>query len=115
MSQAGSTSDLRGATLYFDCATGLAGDMTLAALLDLGVPESFVRQQLALLPLSSWELRISQVTKHGMVGKKVDVVDLGEPSTPHTHHHRHDQHHHHDHHDHDHHDHDHPHTHDTKL
>lgn len=122
MSQAGSTSDLRGATLYFDCATGLAGDMTLAALLDLGVPESFVRQQLALLPLSSWELRISQVTKHGMVGKKVDVVDLGEPSTPsapHTHHHRHD----HDHHDHEHHElhehhdehhelHEHPHRHD---
>jgi uncharacterized protein (TIGR00299 family) protein len=125
MSQAGSTSDLRGATLYFDCATGLAGDMTLAALLDLGVPESFVRQQLALLPLSSWELRISQVTKHGMVGKKVDVVDLGTNRAcrtcivtttnitttihPHTHEHHDDGHQHHD--DHPHHHDEHPHTH----
>ncbi len=117
---------LRGATLYLDCATGLAGDMTLAALLDLGVPESFVREQLALLPLTSWELRVSQVRKHGIVGKKVDVLDLGEPLTslPAAHSHAHhdddpDNHHHHGaddhHHDHHHeaddHHHEHPHTH----
>ena len=116
-------SALRGCTLYLDCATGLAGDMTLAALLDLGVPESFVRQQLALLPLSSWELQVTTVRKHGIVAKKVDVIDLGEPlpSHAHEHHHHddhHDDHHHHDDHDHHHddhhhdgHHHDHPHTH----
>lgn len=92
---------LRGATLYLDCATGLAGDMTLAALLDLGVPESFVRDQLAVLPLTSWELQVSTVRKHGIVGKKVDVIDLGEPLTalPGTHSHAH----HHSDHDDDHH------------
>ena len=111
--------ELRGSTLYFDCATGLAGDMTLGALLDLGVPESFVREQLALLPLSSWELQVSHVKKRGMVGKKVDVVDLGESVSSPVHHHvdhkhlhgaHHDAHdHHHDAHDHRHDTHDHRH------
>lgn len=109
-------SELRGATLYFDCATGLAGDMTMAALLDLGVPESFVREQLALLPLSNWELRISTVTKRGLVGKKVDVIDLGEPLHAHRHHHHGDIAHHHQHRDrHDGpHDHDEPHHHEDR-
>lgn len=130
----GDPSSLRGCTLYFDCATGLAGDMTLAALLDLGVPESFVREQLSLLPLSHWELQVSSVRKHGIVGKKVDVIDLGAPLTELSHepkHHGHDHAHSHPHdhphsdhdhddphhdahgddHDDDHHHHDHPHTH----
>jgi len=134
---------LHGTTLYLDCATGLAGDMTLAALLDLGVPESFVREQLAVLPLSNWELRVSQVLRSGLVGKKVDVVDLGEPlaaplthehrhehqhahhhEPDHAHHHEHDEHHHdlpsddEDHHDHlpiQHAHHDHPHTHYAEI
>lgn len=108
MNPTSKTDELRGAILYFDCATGLAGDMTMAALLDLGVPESFVREQLALLPLSSWELQISTVTKRGMVGKKVDVIDLGEPMLAHRHHHHGDTEHHHEHRDH----HDEPHDHD---
>jgi hypothetical protein len=105
MTTTDSPSELRGTTLYFDCATGLAGDMTLAALLDLGVPESFVREQLALLPLSSWELQVSHVKKRGMVGKKVDVVDLGESVSSPVHHHvahKHLHDHHHDAHDHHH-------------
>lgn len=84
MSALSEKNELVGATLYFDCATGLAGDMILAALLDLGVPESFVRQQLALLPLEQWELRVTQVKRHGLVGKKVDVVDFSDANA-HTH------------------------------
>ena len=52
-------SPLRGATLYLDCFAGMAGDMTLAALFDLGVPEAVVRGALSRLKLSSHELRIS--------------------------------------------------------
>lgn len=79
MSDSLDKSALRNSTLYFDCATGLAGDMTLAALLDLGVPETFVRSQLSALPLTHWELRVCDVKRHGLCGKKVDVLDLAAP------------------------------------
>ena len=36
--------------LYFDCFAGISGDMTLGALLDLGVPLLVVQEELARLP-----------------------------------------------------------------
>ncbi len=32
--------------LYFDCFSGISGDMIVGALLDLGVEENFLREQL---------------------------------------------------------------------
>ncbi|TAD75031.1 MAG: LarC family nickel insertion protein [Oscillatoriales cyanobacterium] len=43
---------------YFDCPTGIAGDMCLGALLDLGVPIDYVRQQLDRLGIAG-EYRLS--------------------------------------------------------
>jgi len=37
--------------LYFDCYAGISGDMTIGALLDLGVPLGQLREELSLLPL----------------------------------------------------------------
>jgi uncharacterized protein (TIGR00299 family) protein len=65
---------LRGATLYFDCFAGLAGDMVLAALLDLGVPEQAVRDALSRLLLTGWELRVYPTLKGVMAATKVDVL-----------------------------------------
>ena len=39
-----------GKTLYLECATGIAGDMLVAALLDLGADEAGLRAALASLP-----------------------------------------------------------------
>ncbi|MCS6914870.1 MAG: nickel pincer cofactor biosynthesis protein LarC [Myxococcota bacterium] len=64
---------LRGQTLYIDCFSGVAGDMMLGALLDLGVPESVVRQALLALPLSGWELRVERVRRGSLMGTKVHV------------------------------------------
>jgi uncharacterized protein (DUF111 family) len=36
---------------YFDCPTGIAGDMCLGALVDGGVPLSYLTEQLARLPM----------------------------------------------------------------
>lgn len=74
---------LRGATLYFDCYAGLAGDMTLAALLDLGVPEAAVRDALLRLGLPGWELRVYPTRKGVMAATKVDVIETAAQSPPH--------------------------------
>jgi hypothetical protein len=112
--------DLRGLALYFDCFSGIAGDMTLGALLDLGVPLEAVRAELAKLPLADVTLTCERVRRGALTGTQVHVLEGGLPADraredPHDH----DQAHSHDHdhghahpHDHGHahsHDHDHPH------
>ena len=71
--------------LYFDCFAGIAGDMTVAALLELGVPLELLRERLALLPLppSSYELTASRVVRRGITATHFDVKTAIE------HHHRH--------------------------
>jgi uncharacterized protein (TIGR00299 family) protein len=96
-------SDLVGSELYFDCFAGIAGDMTLGALLDLGVPEEAVRSELAKLPVTNYRLTRERVKRGALVGTKIHV--LVDEEHPHSHHHhgddehehRHEHHHHHHH------------------
>ena len=64
-------SDIRGRTLYFDCFAGIAGDMTLGALLDLGVPEDFVRGQLQKLPLKGYRLERTRAMRGALEGRGI--------------------------------------------
>lgn len=59
--------------LYFDCFAGISGDMTLGALLDLGVPLPYLTEQLGRLALSDYRIRVSRALKMGIGGKKVTV------------------------------------------
>lgn len=52
--------------LYLECCSGISGDMTVAALLDLGADENRLREALASLPLDGYEIRISRVKKSGL-------------------------------------------------
>ena len=52
--------------LYLECRSGISGDMTVAALLDLGVDEKKLREALASLPLNGYEIQISRVKKNGL-------------------------------------------------
>lgn len=52
--------------LYLECASGISGDMTVAALLDLGADESRLREALASLPLDGYDIHISRVKKSGL-------------------------------------------------
>ncbi len=60
--------------LHFDCFSGISGDMTLGALVDVGLPPSALRQGLKALPLSGYRLRISKVHRGAIQATKVDVI-----------------------------------------
>ena len=64
-------------TLYLECRSGISGDMTVAALLDLGATEENLRRRLAKLPVGGYEIRIEKVRKNGLEVCDFDVI-LGE-------------------------------------
>jgi len=70
--------------LYFDCFAGIAGDMTVAALLELGLPMAILREGLAALPFSGYALESSKVERHGIAGTSFRVTLAGEDQ-PHRH------------------------------
>ena len=66
--------------LWLEPVGGCAGDMTLAALLDLGVPLDAITDGLDRLQLPGWSLEVSRDHKCGLWGARVDVrID---PATP---------------------------------
>lgn len=101
--------------LYLECYSGISGDMTVAALLDLGADQQVLLEGLESLNLPGYQLKIGRVKKNGIDACDFDVI-LDEPEHDHEHHHDHGHEHDHDHdheHDHEHdHDHDHDHEHD---
>ena len=58
---------------YFDCFSGISGDMTLGALLDAGVPVEQLRTELHSLSLPGWELATEKVWKNGMAATYAKV------------------------------------------
>ena len=93
--------------LYLECYSGISGDMTVAALLDLGADQQVLLEGLESLNLPGYQLKIGRVKKNGIDACDFDVI-LDEPE----HHHEHDHEHHHDHEHEHHHDHEHEHHHD---
>ncbi len=100
---------LVGSELYFDCFAGVAGDMTLGALFDLGVPEEALRAELGKLPVTNYRLTRERVQRGALVGTKIHVLvdeQQHDQALDHEHHDHAPAHEHHDHaHEHDHHDH----------
>jgi uncharacterized protein (TIGR00299 family) protein len=92
-------------TLYLDLFSGIAGDMFIAALFDLGVETHKLERELKKLKLGGWHLHISRGQKSAIAGVKFDVHLAHAHDHPHTHNgHEHS-------HEHGHHHHDHPHEH----
>ena len=60
--------------LYLDCSSGISGDMTVAALLDLGADEKKLQDTLASLPLDGYHIEISRVTKSAVGACDFNVV-----------------------------------------
>ncbi len=59
--------------IYFDCFSGIAGDMILGALLDSGLELSALKKELKKLPLTGYELKAFKTEKHGIRGTKFEV------------------------------------------
>jgi pyridinium-3,5-bisthiocarboxylic acid mononucleotide nickel chelatase len=58
---------------FFDCFSGISGDMVLGALLDAGVPIDHLRTELAALSVPGWSLTPSKVWKNGISATHVNV------------------------------------------
>lgn len=70
--------------LYLECRSGISGDMTVAALLDLGADEEKLQASLASLPLDGYKTRISRVKKSGLDACDFEVL-LDEEYENHDH------------------------------
>ena len=58
---------------YFDCFSGISGDMTLGALVDAGCAVERFRDELSGLQVPGWELAAEKVWKNGMAATYVRV------------------------------------------
>lgn len=71
--------------LYFDCFSGISGDMTLGALLDLGIDQRELFGQLDSLGVDGYELKTTKKQISGITGTDFNVI-INKTK---THHHRH--------------------------
>ncbi len=61
--------------LYYDCFSGISGDMNLGAMLDLGMDADYLRTELSKLHMNEeFDLKIKKDVKNGITGTKADVL-----------------------------------------
>jgi uncharacterized protein (TIGR00299 family) protein len=83
--------------LYFDCFSGISGDMTLGALLDAGLPFDYLKDALGSLAVSGYEIKANRVLRCGVSATKFSVVEEADAAHQHSHEHQHNHSHQHDH------------------
>ena len=59
---------------YFDCPSGVSGDMLLGALVDCGAAIEEIKEGLALLPIQDFEISVKRVNKMGLVSTQVEIL-----------------------------------------
>lgn len=83
-------------TLYFDCSSGISGNMVLGALIEILGDERYLLEELKKLNIDGYKIEISKKVKNGITGTYVDVI------LEHKHEHNHEKEHEHTHHHHEH-------------
>lgn len=63
-----------GKTLYLECYSGISGDMTVAALLDLGADQKHLEEALSSLLVQGFRIEISRVIKSGLNACDFSVI-----------------------------------------
>ncbi len=74
--------------LYLDCFSGISGDMTLGALLDLGLPIEELRRALGSVTPESGQIAVERVIRGGISASKFRLLDVS-PNGDHVHEHGH--------------------------
>ena len=92
--------------LYFDCSSGICGNMTLGALLDIIDDEKYFLDEINKINIDGYKIEISKRDSYGITGRYVDVIIDGKDEYGHEHHlesehhdheHNHEHPHHHEH------------------
>ena len=85
-------------TLYFDCFSGISGDMVIGALIDAGADPVQMEEELKKLNMDEeYNLSWGKVVKNGITSTKFDVILTSKSDQTHEHSHSHEQEHSHEH------------------
>ncbi|WP_141994813.1 LarC family nickel insertion protein [Bacillus sp. B4EP4a] len=77
-------------TLYFDCFSGISGDMVIGALIDAGADPLQMEEELKKLNIDEeYSLSWGKVVKNGITSTKFDVILTSKSEQPHEHSHSH--------------------------
>ena len=80
--------------LYFDCSSGISGNMTLGSLIEIVGDETFLINELKKLKVEGYKIEISKKVKNGITGTYVDVILENKNQETHKDMHEHNNHHH---------------------
>jgi uncharacterized protein (TIGR00299 family) protein len=67
---------------YFDCFSGISGDMCLGALVDAGVPVEKLKKEMNKIPIGEYEIHAKKVKRAGIAATKVDVIQVARSNNP---------------------------------
>ena len=73
-------------TLYFDCSSGISGNMALGALTEIIGDEKYLINELEKLNVDGYKIEISKKVKNGITGTYVDVILENENNHKHGNH-----------------------------
>jgi len=68
---------------YFDCPSGISGDMVLGALIDLGLDTKTLKEGLGKLPLKGYTLKATRDSRHHITGTNL-IIRMKETQLPRT-------------------------------
>jgi pyridinium-3,5-bisthiocarboxylic acid mononucleotide nickel chelatase len=61
-------------TAYFDCFSGIAGDMILGGFIDLGMDGAFLKEEIKKLKLKGYTIEVKKVEKNKYVASDVTII-----------------------------------------
>src|SRR5215468_8637947 len=75
--------------LYFDCFSGISGDMVLGAFLDAGLPFGDLKRALGSLAMPGYDISAERVLRAGVSATKFSVHEPRDQAHAHDHAHAH--------------------------